>query len=171
MKDELISRTTRGLFRSLMTGSTLGEISTAFEDEGFVPDPGRKTRTAASAGGSTQAYLDAIDWSDPRRVMLALQVSRKADARFRGKLHRAVPAARSGGTARRRPFQRAYQRGRTAVRCGVACRPEGPERDQGAARPKESSAPSLMTPPSPSVARRSSSRAPPRSSWPSGALR
>jgi hypothetical protein len=36
MTDELISRTTRGLFRSLMTGSTVGEIGAAFQDEGFA---------------------------------------------------------------------------------------------------------------------------------------
>src|SRR5258708_40195896 len=37
--DELISRTTRGLFRDLMTGTTLGEIGAAFQDEGYAPNP------------------------------------------------------------------------------------------------------------------------------------
>jgi hypothetical protein len=32
MADELIGRTTRGLFRSLMTASTLGKIASAFQD-------------------------------------------------------------------------------------------------------------------------------------------
>jgi Abortive infection C-terminus len=74
VKAELISRTTRGLFRSLMTGSTLAEISTAFEDEGFAPDPDCTYEDSSVRRQSTQAYLDAIDWSDPRRVMLALRV-------------------------------------------------------------------------------------------------
>jgi hypothetical protein len=34
---DLISRTTRGMFRSLMTSSTWGQIGAAFEDEGFAP--------------------------------------------------------------------------------------------------------------------------------------
>ncbi len=33
---DLISRTTRGLFRDLMTGSTIGEINAAFQDELFA---------------------------------------------------------------------------------------------------------------------------------------
>jgi hypothetical protein len=74
VKDELISRTTRGLFRQLMTGSTLGEISAAFEDEGFAPDPDCTYEDSSVRRQSTQAYLDAIDWTDPRRVMLALRV-------------------------------------------------------------------------------------------------
>jgi len=74
VKDELISRTTRGLFRSLMTGSTLGEISTAFEDEGFAPHPDCTYEDSSVRRQRTQAYLDAVDWSDPRRVMLALRV-------------------------------------------------------------------------------------------------
>jgi hypothetical protein len=34
--NDLISRTTRGLFRDLMTGSTVGEIGAAFQDQLFV---------------------------------------------------------------------------------------------------------------------------------------
>ncbi|HEX9352424.1 MAG TPA: hypothetical protein VF933_01190, partial [Streptosporangiaceae bacterium] len=74
MRDELISRTTRGLFRSVMTGSTLAEIATAFQDEGFAPDPDCTYEDSSVRRQSTQAYLDAIDWSDPRRVTLALRV-------------------------------------------------------------------------------------------------
>ena len=37
--NDLINGTTRGLFRDLMTDSTVGAISTAFQDEGFAPDP------------------------------------------------------------------------------------------------------------------------------------
>jgi hypothetical protein len=50
MTDELISRTTRGLFRSLMTGSTLGEIATAFQDEGIARTRTALTKTPASGG-------------------------------------------------------------------------------------------------------------------------
>lgn len=44
---DLISRTTRGLFRDLMIGSTLGEIGAAFQDELFAPNP---DSTAAALG-------------------------------------------------------------------------------------------------------------------------
>ena len=36
---DLVGRATRGLFRDLMTDSTLGQIAAAFEDEGFAPNP------------------------------------------------------------------------------------------------------------------------------------
>ncbi|MGH3226320.1 MAG: hypothetical protein ACRDPY_47875, partial [Streptosporangiaceae bacterium] len=74
MTDELMSRTTRGLFRNLMTGTTLGEISAAFEDEGFAPNPDCTYEDSSVRRQSTQAYLEAVDWSDPRRVALALRV-------------------------------------------------------------------------------------------------
>jgi hypothetical protein len=38
-RDDLVGRTTRGIFRDLMTGSTVGAIETAFQDEGFAPNP------------------------------------------------------------------------------------------------------------------------------------
>jgi Abortive infection C-terminus len=72
--DELISRTTHGLFRSLMTGTTLGEIGAAFEDEGFASNPDCTYEDSSVRRQSTQAYLEAVDWSDPRRVALALRV-------------------------------------------------------------------------------------------------
>jgi hypothetical protein len=74
MTDELISRTTRGLFRSLMTGSTVGEIAATFQDEGFAPDPDCTYEDSSVRRQTTQAYLDAVDWSDPRHVNRALRV-------------------------------------------------------------------------------------------------
>jgi hypothetical protein len=71
---ELISRTTRGLFRDLMTGTTLGEIGAAFQDEGFAPNPDCTYEDSSSRRKSTQAYLEAINWSDPRRVGRVLRV-------------------------------------------------------------------------------------------------
>lgn len=52
---DLISRTTRGLFRDLMIGSTLGEIGAAFQDELFAPNPDSTAAALgepAAAGGS-----------------------------------------------------------------------------------------------------------------------
>jgi hypothetical protein len=72
--DELISRTTRGLFRSLMTGTTLSEISAAFEDEGIAPNPDSSYEDSSVRRQTTQAYLDGVNWSDPRRVALAVRV-------------------------------------------------------------------------------------------------
>ena len=74
MADELISRTTRGLFRSLMTASTVGAIASAFQDEGFVPDPDCGYQDGSIRRQTTQEYLDAIDWSDPGQVRRALRV-------------------------------------------------------------------------------------------------
>jgi hypothetical protein len=56
MTDDLISPTTRGLFRSLMTGSTVGEIATAFQDEGFAPDPDCSYQGSSVRRETTQAY-------------------------------------------------------------------------------------------------------------------
>src|SRR3954465_3206605 len=36
---DLFGRPPRGLFRDLLTESTVGQISAAFQDEGFVPNP------------------------------------------------------------------------------------------------------------------------------------
>jgi hypothetical protein len=72
--DDLISRTTRGLFRNLMTGTTLGAIVAAFEDEGIAPDPDCTYQDSSIRRQTTQAYLQAVDWSDPRRVAVALRV-------------------------------------------------------------------------------------------------
>src|ERR1035441_5874447 len=74
MTDEMVSRTTRGLFRSLMTGSTVGEIGAAFQDEGFAPDPDCTYQDSSVRRQTTQEYLDAVDWSDPRHVTRALRV-------------------------------------------------------------------------------------------------
>jgi len=35
----LVGPGARGAFRTLMTGSTVNEIATAFQDEGFAPNP------------------------------------------------------------------------------------------------------------------------------------
>ena len=74
MTDELISRTTRGLFRSLMTGTTVGEIADAFQDEGFAPNPDCSYEDSSVRRQTTQAYLEAVDWTDPRHVARALRV-------------------------------------------------------------------------------------------------
>jgi hypothetical protein len=74
VSDELISRTTRGLFRSLMTGSTVGEICAAFQDEGFAPDPDCTYEDSSVRRQTTQAYFEAVDWSEPRHVDQALRV-------------------------------------------------------------------------------------------------
>jgi hypothetical protein len=71
--DELISRTTRGLFRNLMTSSTLGLIADAFQDEGFAPNPDCTYEDSSSRRILTQSYLEAVDWSDLRHVARALR--------------------------------------------------------------------------------------------------
>jgi Abortive infection C-terminus len=74
MTDELVSRTTRGLFRTLMTGSTVGQIAAAFQDEGFAPNPDCTYDDSSVRRQTTQAYLEAVDWTDPRHVARVLRV-------------------------------------------------------------------------------------------------
>jgi hypothetical protein len=46
---DLVGRTTRGIFRDLTTDGTVGAIATAFQDEGFAPNP--DCMAAANAAG------------------------------------------------------------------------------------------------------------------------
>lgn len=56
---ELISKSTRGLFRDLMTGSTVGAISAAFQDEGFAPNPDSPYEDSSVRRTTTQEYLES----------------------------------------------------------------------------------------------------------------
>jgi hypothetical protein len=74
MSAELISRTTRGLFRDLMTDSTLGKIGAAFRDEGFAPSTTCTYEDSSSRRTLTQEYLEAVDWTSPAHLARALRV-------------------------------------------------------------------------------------------------
>ena len=78
--NDLISRTTRGLFRDLMTGSTVGAISTAFQDEGFVPDPDSTYQDTSVRRVTTQEYFGAVRWRDPAHVTRVLRVFERLNA-------------------------------------------------------------------------------------------
>lgn len=67
---DLLGRTTRGVFRDLMTDSTVGAIGAAFQDEGFAPNPDSTYQDSSVRRETTQAYLEAVNWSE------AVQVSR-----------------------------------------------------------------------------------------------
>jgi hypothetical protein len=71
---ELISPATRGLFRDLMTGSTWGEISSAFSDEGFRADETISYEDSSVRRTRTQQFLAAIDWTSSDEVARALRV-------------------------------------------------------------------------------------------------
>lgn len=71
---DLISRTTRGLFRDLMTGSTLGEIGAAFQDELFAPNPDSTYEDTSARRTLTQEYLESVDWSDAEHINRVLRV-------------------------------------------------------------------------------------------------
>ena len=62
---ELASRSTRRAFREVAAGTVLRGIEGMWEDEGFehgpIPELGGERRSLY------QAYLDAVDWSDPGR--------------------------------------------------------------------------------------------------------
>ncbi len=74
---DLVGRTTRGVFRDLMTDSTVGPINTAFHDEGFAPDPDSRYEDSSVRRRTTQSYLDAVDWTDPRQVSRFLRVAER----------------------------------------------------------------------------------------------
>jgi len=74
---DLVGRTTRGVFHDLMTDSTVGAINTAFQDEGFAPDPDCRYQDSSVRRQTTQSYLDAVDWTDPRQVGRFLRVAER----------------------------------------------------------------------------------------------
>ncbi len=65
---ELVSVGTRGRFRTLMTASTYNTITTAFQDEGFAPDPDCTWDDGSVRRTTTQQYLSTIDWTDTGHV-------------------------------------------------------------------------------------------------------
>lgn len=71
---ELVSTTTRALFRALATGSTVGKIRTAFTDEGFAPASGSLYVDSSERRTLTQHFLDGVDWTHPGQVGRALRV-------------------------------------------------------------------------------------------------
>lgn len=79
---ELLSRTTRGLFRDLMAGSTVGRIAAAFQDEGFAPNPDCTYGDSSVRRETTQEYLEAVDWTDHGHVGRALRAIERLVADF-----------------------------------------------------------------------------------------
>lgn len=69
----LLQRRTRSTIRDLMNGTVLRVIDTMWQDEGFTP-----TSDPRPSGGERttlfQAYLDAVDWTDPGQVIRAVRV-------------------------------------------------------------------------------------------------
>jgi Abortive infection C-terminus len=76
MKD-LIGSTTRGVFRDLMTNSTVGTIEAAFQDEGFPPNPDSAWVDSSVRRQTTQAYLESIRWSDPDHIARFIRVAER----------------------------------------------------------------------------------------------
>lgn len=70
---ELLTSGSRGRFRDLMTGSTYNTIATAFQDEGFAPDPDCDYEDSSVRRTVTQRYMSAVDWTDPQHVERALR--------------------------------------------------------------------------------------------------
>ncbi|PZS25573.1 MAG: hypothetical protein DLM61_19790 [Pseudonocardiales bacterium] len=72
--NDLISRSTRGLFRDLMTNSTVSEIGAAFQDELFAPSTTCTYQDSSVRRTLTQEYLEAVNWSDVNHVTRVLRV-------------------------------------------------------------------------------------------------
>jgi hypothetical protein len=71
---DLISTSTRGLFRDLMTSSTVGAIASAFQDEGFAPNPDCRYDDSSVRRTTTQEHLTSVNWGDPGHVARACRV-------------------------------------------------------------------------------------------------
>ncbi|WP_410662107.1 abortive infection family protein [Amycolatopsis sp. lyj-84] len=71
---ELISTSTRGLFRDLMTDSTVGAITSAFQDEGFAPNPDCRYDDTSVRRTAAQERLESVDWTDSGHVARACRV-------------------------------------------------------------------------------------------------
>lgn len=74
---ELVGRTTRGLFRDLMTGSTVGQIAAAFQDEGFAPNPDCSWSDSSVRRIEAQSYLESVAWTDPGHVRRFLNATER----------------------------------------------------------------------------------------------
>jgi hypothetical protein len=65
---DLISTSTRGQFRQLMTTSTDAAIVAAFQDAGFAPNPDCTYDDTSVRRTRTQEYLQSVNWTDPDHV-------------------------------------------------------------------------------------------------------
>lgn len=83
---ELISKSTRGLFRDLMTDSSVGAISGAFHDEGFAPNPDTRYEDSSVRRTTTQEHLESVNWSDVNHVNRVLQVFERLLVNWEGPL-------------------------------------------------------------------------------------
>ncbi|OZE78246.1 hypothetical protein CH305_17050 [Rhodococcus sp. 15-649-2-2] len=81
---DLISTTTRGLFRDLATASTIGIIRTAFQDEGFPPDPDCQYVDSSERRTCAQEYMSSVRWSDYSNVQKALRAMERIVGDFEG---------------------------------------------------------------------------------------
>ena len=98
---ELISRTTRGLFRDLMSDTSWQSINAAFQDEGFAPSTTSTYQDSSVRRRLTQQYLEAVDWSDAEQVRRVLRVfERLLAGRERMKTFRFFDSLRRDGFAR-----------------------------------------------------------------------
>ncbi|UQB75716.1 hypothetical protein KI427_26060 (plasmid) [Rhodococcus ruber] len=70
---DLVSPGTRGRFRDAATDSTVGAITTAFQDEGFAPNPDSTYEDSSVRRQTAQAYMESVDWTDENHVARALR--------------------------------------------------------------------------------------------------
>lgn len=91
---ELVTLGTRNRFRELMTNSTHRAITTAFQNEGFAPDPECTWDDGSVRRTLTEQYLSAVDWTDVGHVDRGLRVFEELlesfDDEFRWPLRKAL---------------------------------------------------------------------------------
>lgn len=72
-QQELVSRATRRAFREIAPGIVVREIDGMWQDEGFEAGPSPEDVSGVRRS-LYQAYLNAVDWSDPGQAARALRV-------------------------------------------------------------------------------------------------
>lgn len=76
--DDLVSKRTRGRFRTAATGCVLRVIDAAFQDEGFTPNPDSAFHDGSARRTRAQQYLDTVDWTSAGPVHRAIRAMERA---------------------------------------------------------------------------------------------
>ncbi|EWM09706.1 hypothetical protein KUTG_00010 [Kutzneria sp. 744] len=166
--EDLISRSTRGQFRQLMTDiSSYRRVADALQDEGFAPYPDCTWDDSSVRRTATQQYLESVDWTDPVHVGRACRAFERLLAEWApatADLQRSHNSPTPRRLHRRLHDRPDHPRPPTPPhfgRCGPW--PRSPTSPPSRNNSTASSARSSTTPPWPSAAPRNSSRASPRS--------
>lgn len=81
---DLVSMGTRGRFRDVATDSTVNVIATAFQDEGFAPNPDSTYQDSSVRRITAQEHMESVDWASEEQVIRALRAMERIIEDFDG---------------------------------------------------------------------------------------